>query len=341
MGFYSKIIEASIMKLIDLHADTITALYYNPEHYAPEQEFILDNPVEALAKNQLYIDLDKLRLADSLAQFFVLWLNLKACDKYRVKPWDHFVKLYNLAQQQFSKNSADIVVITNLSELNLASQTNKLAAILCVEEGGFISNLEELELSHQMGIRYITLVWNYDTHIGVPSKIDQTRGLKPFGFEMVKRMQELGMLVDVSHLSDRGVADVLSIAAKPIIASHSNARTLCDHARNLPDELIKGIANNGGVIGINCVPNFLSSSETVIKIDTMIGHIKHVYNLAGEDSLAIGNDFDGFESKTPDLDEIQSIADLPKLASRLSLAGFSERQIEKIFAKNVLRVLTF
>ncbi len=326
------------MKLIDLHADTITALYYDPHAYSPEQEFILNAPVGNLAKNELHIDLERLKEADSLAQFFVLWLNLKACDKYQVEPWAHFIKLYNLLIQQIELNSDHIELVRDYASLERVSQQGKLAAFACVEEGGFIRDLGQLEQAYQLGVRYITLVWNYESHIAVPSCIDQTRGLKSFGYQMVERMQQLGMLVDVSHLADQGVRDVLRIAKLPIIASHSNARILCEHTRNLSDELIRGIADNGGVIGVNCVPYFLDNEDKTIRLAKMVAHIKHIHQIAGEDVLAIGNDFDGFSSRSSD-DEIKSIADLPKLVAALQNNEFSERVIEKIFHGNVLRVM--
>lgn len=327
------------MKLIDLHADTLTSLYYDVNNWQPEQEFILTSPVNELEKNNLCIDLEKLRAADSIAQFFVLWLNLKNCLKYQVSPWNLFMKQYNLLREQLDKYSSQISFVTNTQEMNQAHVDNKLSAFTCVEEGAFISSIEQLIKAHRLGVRYITLVWNYETHIGVPSAIDQTRGLKPFGCEMVENMQKLGMMVDVSHLSDRGVKDVLSITKKPIIASHSNARELCGHTRNLTDQLIRGIADTGGVIGVNCVPYFLDEHEKVIKVSNIIAHIKHIYDLAGEDVLAIGNDFDGFKANNPDIDEIKTIADMPKLVSGLSGAGFTERQIEKIFSLNICRVM--
>lgn len=330
------------MKLIDWHADTITTLYDEIRRYHADQE---KNPDAAmvcpsLAHNNLRVDLDKLVAADSLAQFFVLWLNLRSCEKYQVRPWDHFVTLYNFLHEQIAAANNQIELVHNLPELKSAMLHDKLAGFISVEEGAFISSLFELEAAYNMGVRYITLVWNYETHIGVPSCIDQTRGLKPFGREMVEYMQLLNMLVDVSHLSDQGVRDVLAIAKSPIIASHSDARALCEHTRNLPDELLQAIANNGGIIGIGCVPNFLDSQYKTIKIDTMIRHIQHVYNVAGIDAIAIGNDFDGYTCYTPQDDEIKTIADVPKLAVELGKAGFTHEQIEKIFYKNSLRVLS-
>ncbi len=327
------------MKLIDLHADTLTALYYMNGEKLKDQEFLRDYPIANLAQNNFAIDLVKLRQADSLAQFFVLWLNLQGCERYQMSPWDLFIKQYWQLRQQLNSCSEEISFVTSLAELDIARAQNKLAGFACVEEGAFVDSMEQLGEAYRLGVRYITLVWNYETHIGVPSAIDQSRGLKAFGYEMVEAMQDLGMLVDVSHLSDRGVRDVLQLAKKPIIASHSNARALCNHTRNLPDELIVGIANNGGVIGVNCVPQFLDENSNIIRIQRLIEHIQYIYNLAGEDVLAIGNDFDGFKHLTPELDEIRTIADLPLVADVLLKSGFSSRQIDKIFHQNVLRVL--
>lgn len=327
------------MKLIDLHADTITALYYDIQHYQPEQEFILEQPRQGILSNDLHIDLAKLRAADSLIQFFVLWLNLKACIARQVDPWQHFMKLYDTLQHQIELNSSQISLVNEVSDLPNVMALDKLAGFICVEEGGFISSYEQLEQAYSLGVRYITLVWNYETHIGVPSCIDQTRGLKPFGVEMVRDMQDLGMMVDVSHLSDQGVRDVLNNARRPIIASHSNARSLCNHTRNLPDDLIRGIANNGGVIGVNCVPYFVHASEKAIRLENVVAHFKYIHNLAGIEVLAIGNDFDGFIGEDPACDQIKSIADMPRLVDALLKGGFNQTEVEKIFHKNVIRVL--
>ncbi len=326
------------MQLIDLHADTLTSLYYEMSA-GKNQEFKLNTPVSNLTANTLAIDVAKLKQADSLAQFFVLWLNLQACKEYKISPWEHFLKLHHELINQISLNNNSISLVQNYNELMMVQHQKKLAAFTCVEEGGFIESLDQLNQALQLGVRYITLVWNYETHIGVPAAIDQSRGLKKFGKEMVEVMQSLGIMVDVSHLSDQGVKDVLQITKQPIIASHSNARNICNHSRNLTDELIRGIADSGGIIGINCVPYFLSDIDPTIKISQLIAHFKHMHKVGGENLLAIGSDFDGFIGTTPELDEIKNIADIQKLIQPLAVAGFKPDQIEKIFNQNALRVI--
>lgn len=327
------------MKLIDFHADTITTLYYDLDNFVSDSEFIYREPQSALAKNQHRIDIAKLKAADSLAQFFALWLNLEKCHKYNISAWEHFLKLHKSLMSELDKSAGEIAIATDLASLEKNNLQNKISAFIAVEEGAFITDLADLDTAYNMNVRYITLVWNYETHIAVPSYIDQTRGLKAFGFAMVEKMQDLGILVDVSHLSDQGVRDVLAIAKNPIIASHSDVRALCNNKRNLPDELIKKIADNGGIIGVGCVPNFLDEVYKTIKIETMVKHIQYIYKVAGIEVLALGNDFDGYKCYTPDTDEIKNIADMPKLIDKLLASGFTSAQVEKIFNLNAKRIL--
>jgi membrane dipeptidase len=324
------------MPLIDLHVDTITALYSDPSD-SSRDEFALTN-FQDLRSNGLQVDLDKLQQGQVIAQFFVLWLNLRKCQQHQVKPWEHFLKLYRQLHTQVSLNSDAIAIATNWQEIQALTAASKIAALIAIEEGGVITSISELDQAYRLGVRYITLVWNFETHIGVPAVVDQHRGLKPFGLELVAAMQERKMLIDVSHLSDQGVEDVLACTQDPIIASHSNARVLCEHPRNLPDRLIRGIANTGGVIGVNCVPMFLAPQGRKICGKLIAAHLWHIYQAAGEDVLAIGSDFDGFSSKSPD-DDFSSIADLVQLAPYLQAVGFSARQIDKIMYRNCQRVI--
>jgi len=149
-------------------------------------------------------------------------------------------------------------------------------------------------------------------------------------------MNELGMIIDVSHISDGGFYDIAEISRKPIIATHSNARAVTNHSRNLTDDMIKVIANCCGVTGINFYHTFLSEDQGVdSKLEYMVNHIKHIHNVGGIDVIAIGSDFDGIESNL----DIKDASEMGKLYDPLKKEGFSEDQIEKIYNKNVLRVI--
>ena len=194
----------------------------------------------------------------------------------------------------------------------------------------------------------ICLNWNFINGVGHPNftyekdkkpdfKTPNTKdGLTDFGFEMVKEMNKLGMIVDVSHLSDKGFWDVINTTNKPIVASHSNARGACNHVRNLTDEMIIALHKNGGVMGMNYCASFLNENEEIGKntIDEVIRHMKYIKNLVGVDVIALGSDFDGIE---PDI-ELRDASLMPNLIEKMRETGFNEEEIAKITHLNFLRV---
>ena len=199
----------------------------------------------------------------------------------------------------------------------------------------------------------LTLTWNYPNELGWPNvKMppkgseeapdftvpDQEHGLTETGFAFLSEMERLGMIVDVSHLSDAGFWDVASTAAKPFVASHSNARAVCPHVRNLNDEMIRALAEKGGVTGLNFCHSFLEAkkagSEAQASLAAVAAHARHIVDVGGEDCLGLGSDFDGI----PTNEALPDASFLPALADALTEAGFTGRQIDKIFSENVLRV---
>ena len=213
----------------------------------------------------------------------------------------------------------------------------KLSAIITIEEGGAIKGkLQNLRNFYRLGVRLITLTWNYPNEIGYPSCMPEhmDKGLTPFGEEVVHEMNKLGMLIDVSHLSDGGFHDVARLSTKPCVASHSNARALCPHTRNLTDDMIKVLSNKGGVMGINFEREFLGNRD-ISTVEEMVNHIKHIRNVGGIEVIAIGTDYDGINQQL----EIENMGQISKLILGLQNNGFNEEEIEKIFYKNALRVI--
>ncbi|MCI6276701.1 MAG: dipeptidase [Clostridium sp.] len=309
------------MKLIDLHCDTIS-------------HFMGENTEVTLKRNNLSVDLEKLKQGDYLAQTFALFVN-----KEHVKsPHDYCMKMAEKFFQEIDKNSSLIALARNYDEIIKNEKEGRLSAILSIEEGATIEgNLKNLKDFYDMGVRMMTLTWNYENEIGYPNKGEEnhTKGLKPFGVETVEYMNELGMLVDVSHLSDGGFYDVAKISRKPFIATHSNARSVTGHMRNLTDDMIKILSNKGGVTGINFCSAFMGDHGDNTYIEDMIKHIKHIRNVGGIDVLAIGTDFDGISSKV----EIDNASQMGKLVQALDKAGFKEEDIEKLYYKNALRLI--
>lgn len=294
-----------------------------------------------LKKNALCVDLEKMRQADSMAQFFACFIYMKRFqgnDRF-AQGYQHALKMIARAKEEFAKYPEEIVLTTSFDEMMQNEQAGKMSAILTVEEGGVIDGkMENLEELYRQGIRLITLTWNEENCLGFPNSKDanvMNQGLKPFGFEVVERMNELGMIVDVSHLSDGGFWDTIKYSKKPVIASHSNARTLCNHQRNLTDEMIRALAEKGGVSGINFYPYFLNENGKAT-IDDLIRHIEHLYYVGGEDFVAMGTDFDGFDDGELD---IKHLGEIPYLYEALKKRKFNDSQIEKFWHKNAMRVM--
>ena len=208
--------------------------------------------------------------------------------------------------------------------------------ILSIEGGEGITTIDDLEKYHALGVRMAALTWNKSNHIaGGAHERDEKRGLTEFGREIVKRMNELRIFVDVSHLNDRSFYDVAEISDMPVVASHSDSRAVCSHVRNLTDDMFKIIVNTNGCAGINLYPMFLTKTHHAV-IDDIVRHIEHFMSLGGENHIGIGADFDGVDSHLPD--GISGCHDLYKLFDRLLQLGYTEEQVEKISHKNFERL---
>jgi len=220
-------------------------------------------------------------------------------------------------------------------------EERNIYVMLTVEEGGVLNNdLQRLDLLYDRGIRLITLTWNFENCLGFPNSADASvmgQGLKPFGRTVVEKMNERKMIVDVSHLSDGGfydVADMMKSAGRRFVASHSCARALCPHPRNLTDDMLKVLGNAGGVAGVNYYGHFLNK-EGISDVASVIAHIRYMVNKAGMDAVALGSDFDGFGGGS----ELATAGEMPLLFDAMAKAGFTQDEIEKIAWKNAFDLI--
>lgn len=306
------------VNIIDLHCDTILKIYENNSK---------------LNNNNYSVDIQKLKKANSLAEFFALFVELTPDENPLEKALNMLDKFYI----ELSKNNSSIALARNYDELMYNKSQEKISAFLTVEEGAVIKgNLSNLRNLNRLGVKLMTLTWNFPNEIGYPNCISKykNKGLTPFGIEVVKEMNNLNMIIDVSHLSDGGFYDVAKYSTSPFIASHSNARAVTNHPRNLTDDMIKIISEKGGIIGLNFCGEFLGGNK-YSKIENMITHIKHIKAIGGIDVISLGSDFDGIDS----ILEIESIGEIHKLIDSLEKNDFSKEDIEKIFYKNALRFL--
>lgn len=304
--------------MIDLHCDTIMQL--------------LDHPDSGdLYRNTWKIDIEKLQKAHSKVQDFALFINLGETND----PYGRYEEMRNLCTTQIHLYGEHIQHVLSYQDVKSVYESGKIGALMSIEEGGVLGgDLDKLKQAYQDGVRLITLTWNYPNGLGEPHCGEQHKKLTPKGIEFVEAMQDLGIIVDCSHLNDAGTEQLGDILDTPFVASHSNAREVTAHTRNLSDNLIKLIANKGGVIGLNFAQSFLGTSS-VSRIDDIVKHGLYLINKGGEDVVALGTDFDGIKPNT----EIKDASEMYRLYDAFKEAGLSVEQCEKLFWKNADRLL--
>jgi membrane dipeptidase len=218
-----------------------------------------------------------------------------------------------------------------------AVKDHKIGALLSLEGGEPLSgDLGVLRMLYKLGVRSVTLTWNQRNDIADGVGERRTKGgLTSFGVQVVEEMNRLGMLIDASHMSDEGFYDLISATKRPIVASHSNCRSLCDHPRNLTDDQIKAIATNGGVIGMVFSPDFIDKEKDKQSVDRLLDHVDHITDIVGVEHIGIGSDFDGFPGIPKGLEDVTK---MPNITKGLVARGYSERDVRKILGENYLEV---
>ncbi len=329
--------------IIDLHCDTLYRLSGKPEQFfaAPGSECS-------------HVSLSGLQTAHSLLQCFALFTDL--CELPTPDSLSPLREQLACFQSVLSLSQGQLHHVKTVSDLTVCMSQQKTGALLTLEESCLsehpVSLLPEL---YDLGVRMATLTWDYSTllassavnapprplpysHLfpaafsGIPEAYS---GLTPAGFEFLSEAEQLGILIDVSHLSDAGFRDVAAHSRRPFLASHSNARSLCNVPRNLTDDMLRTLARRGGLTGLCLHEPFLSTApltkETVT--EALIAHITHILHVAGSEVLALGTDFDG----TPGNRALSDITKLPSFAEQLKKAGLTSGQIDNLFYKNALR----
>lgn len=329
------------MKWFDLHCDTLTACE--------------EQGLSMRSNHRTQLDFLRLREAGAAAQCFAVFLERKECERRGVSAWRRYEQLRDHFFAELTKNEDVVRQVRTSGELEDAQRSGVVGAILTVEggelldceamrsaevqhgeeaAGGELDTLRaRLERMWADGVRLLTLTWNYENSLGYPNGSEG--GLKRAGYEAVAAMQELGMLVDVSHLSDRGFRDVMDVAKKPVIASHSCARSLCGHQRNLTDEQLRAIGENGGVVGLNFHAPFLKEYGVSGSVEDVAHHLRHIISCVGSEAAAFGSDYDGMQG-TPEWGDVSG---MPRLIEALS-SYFNAETLDKICCKNAARLFS-
>lgn len=308
-------------------------------------------------------------------QVFAVWSDDK---RWKKGAFQHANDQIDALNDVIRRNPDRIALAQSSQDIEKIHQQGKIAAVIGIEGGNMIeSSLSNLEALYQRGARYLTLTWNYNLPWATAAAIEdrkkpsKQRGLSKKGRAIIRKMNELGMMVDLSHGSKRLFYDVLEVSTRPILVSHSNAAALTPHFRNLDDQQLVALKKNGGVIGVNFYSGFLDSLyETKVKdlyakhvgvaiegmsvskqygaltkeqqyqanapLSLLIDHIDYLVQHVGIDHVAIGSDFDGIEAPPQDLEDVSQF---PNLTKALLARGYSEHAIAKIMGLNFLRIL--
>lgn len=248
--------------------------------------------------------------------------------------YDIYQEQYDLFCRQMDVHRDTVVQCRSMAEAEKAHQDGKIAAFLSVEGAHSLDcDIEKLRLAYARGVRAVNLTWNNPNALAGTNCEEPERGLSEQGKAFVREMQRLGMLVDVSHLSDPGFWDVLAIAEKPIMASHSNARAVWPHTRNLTDEQFTAIIKNQGVVGLNLCREFVGGREDM---DALMAHLDHFLALGGEKTVALGGDLDGCET----VDGIPDITGWQNFYERLLQKNYAQSLLDDLFYNNLARVVS-
>lgn len=286
-----------------------------------------------------HLDFPRMREGGIDLEVFACWVDPKIGRGEYIK---RALSIMDAFFRQIDSSSGQVIHVRTADDIIRAKSEGKLAAVLAVEGGHAIDNsLEVLRIYHKLGVRIMTLTWNNSNDwadSAVNPKPDG--GLTDFGREVVREMNRIGMIVDISHVSDKTFWDALETSDAPIIASHSSARALCDHPRNMTDGMIKALAQRGGAVFVNFYPKYLTkhvegTDPPLVTVERVVDHIQHMVDLVGADHVGLGSDFDGL----PNLPEgIEECTKMPVITELLLERGFSEEEVRKILGGNFLRV---
>ena len=307
------------MKYIDLHCDSVTACC---------------NSGEKFARFSGQVNAEKLQSAGCLAQCFAIFTE----GENAAENYEKFSAFYNALLRE----NSSLIPAYCLSDVYKAEKEGKTAAILTVENAGFLQgDISGFSRLANDGVKMLSLVWNFANAFAYPNLVwdgivpdfsaRETRGLTTAGKAAVEELNSLKIIIDISHLSDGGADDVLALSSAPVVASHSNAHTVCPVSRNLTDRQLKKLADKGGVTGLNYCKDFVGGEDVFA---SLLAHYNHIVNVAGEDAVSLGSDFDGI----PRYKQMDDCCRVPALLKYFYENGVSEERLEKLAYKNFLRV---
>lgn len=323
-----------MISYFDAHCDTIHRCAIRPEDTAgmPEEFRRYFSDVESLRSNAGHVDLLRGRKFGRYAQFFALYH-----DPFYPPPdgmWAQCLRMHDCFLREVADNADLVRHCRSAGEINDAVKDGKIAALLSVEGADLLDcDPDRIDTVCDWGVRLLNPVWNHPNVLCGTNKHETERGLSRQGRDFIRRMEEHGICADVSHISDPGFWDLIKIARRPVVASHSNSRALCAHPRNLTDDMFRAIRDSGGVVGINLYSAFVGERGSM---EELTAHVEHFLELGGEKTVCMGGDLDGCESLAAGMTGVQ---DVPRFYEALRERGFGGELLEDIFWNNLMRIL--
>ena len=300
------------MRVFDLHCDTITECWKQGQ---------------PLRRNTLRLDLERGRMYSPWAQCFAIWIP----DTLRgEKAWEYFEGAAGYFRGEVERNWEAVSFCTDGPSFSRAAARNRCCAFLTVEGGavlgGKLSRVKELA---QAGVRMLTLTWNGSCELGDGAMVLYPKGLTAFGRQVIPELERWRIVLDLSHASLPLFYQAAELAHQPFVASHSNAKAVCSHPRNLTDAQFTLLCQKGGLVGLNLHPAFLTEKPRA-SVEDLLRHAEHFLSLGGEDVLALGSDLDGGDLP----EDVQGIESFAAIWERFSRAGYPDALLEKIFYEN-------
>ena len=278
-------------------------------------------------------DLPRLRTGMVGAQFWSVHVSVD-----EPAPARQQLEQIDIAHRIFETYPDELEFAGSASDIQRVFGAGKIASLLGIEGGHVIENsLGALRAFYRAGVRYMGLTHFSNTDWADSSTDDVVNdGLSPFGEEVVREMNRMGMLVDLAHTSPATMSDALNLAEAPVIFSHAGARALADHPRNVPDSILKRLTDNGGVVMQVFYPPYISVEDSVANISKVADHIEHIRTVAGIDHVGIGSDFDGIPTYVVGLEDVSTF---PALFVELAGRGWTDEELSKLAGENLLRVM--
>lgn len=285
----------------------------------------------SLRRNGGHVDLERGRGFARRGQFFALYDDVKALPAGTA--WQRCREMHDWFLRELAENGDMAALCCTGAEADAAALAGKTAAFLSVEGADLLDcKVEDLYTVADWGVRLLNPVWNNANALSGSCAQDAERGLSDQGRDFLRRMEELNIYADVSHLSDPGFWDLLRLTRRPVVASHSNSRALCPHRRNLTDDMFRAIRDTGGVVGLNLYLHFVGGPS----MDDLVAHVEHFLSLDGEKTVALGGDLDGCEALAAGMTGVESVA---ALYDALARRGCGEDLLADLFWNNWRRLL--